>query len=247
MKKTGIVKRNKVYFFSDVHLGMGLYDAELLRERELIGFLDHVKKDACQIFIVGDLFDYWFEYKTVILKGFLRLLAKLSELTEMGVKVSLVCGNHDYWTRDYLQRELGLQVYKNPVSLELLGKRFFIHHGDGITKGDIGYKILKKILRNKINIFLFYLLHPDIATFIAKYSSRKSRYYRDGNIQQVEELINFAKEKIRQGCDFVIMGHNHIPMIKEIEHGVYVNLGDWINRKTYAVFDGKSIELKEWH
>jgi UDP-2,3-diacylglucosamine hydrolase len=244
-KRTG-TSRGKIYFFSDAHLGLGEKADELRKEQYLVRFVESIRDDAEQVFIVGDLFDYWFEYKTVVPKGYFRLFAKLSELTEQGTRVCFIVGNHDFWVKDYFRDELGMEVFPEPLEVELRGKRFLLHHGDGLLSGDRGYRILKKILRNKMSIFLFSLIHPDIAGTIARWSSRTSRKHTSNRKYESDGMVAFALQKLREGFDFVIMGHNHIPSYHRNGKGVYVNLGDWIREHTYAVFDGKRLELKRW-
>jgi UDP-2,3-diacylglucosamine hydrolase len=238
--------KGKVYFFSDAHLGLGERAEELRKEQYLVRFVESIRHDAEQVFIVGDLFDYWFEYKTVVPKGYFRLFTKLSDLTEQGVHVCFIAGNHDFWMKDYFHVEMGMDVRFKPLAAEIRGKRFLIHHGDGLLNGDTGYRILKRILRNRLSIFLFSLIHPDIAGAIAQWSSRTSRKYTSNRKYESDGMTAFASQKLREGFDFVIMGHNHVPSYHRIGKGVYVNLGDWIRQNTYAVFDGKKLELKRW-
>ncbi len=239
-------RMRKTYFFSDAHLGIGTKEEDRQKERSLIRFLDSVKRDAEQLFIVGDLFDYWFEYKTVVPKGYFRLFSKLAELSEAGIKVTYLAGNHDFWLKTYFRDELGMEVCPEPTERVIRGKRFYIHHGDGLLKKDTGYRILKRILRNRVNIFLFSLVHPDLAARIARWSSQKSRQHTSKRSFEGDDLVEFAERKISEGFDFVLMGHNHVPCLRNIGSGVYVNLGDWITEHTYAVFDGKKISLKTW-
>ncbi|MGD0035992.1 MAG: UDP-2,3-diacylglucosamine diphosphatase [Bacteroidota bacterium] len=238
--------RQKTYFFSDAHLGLGSVEEDRQKELRLIRFLNFIQQDAVQIYIVGDLFDYWFEYKSVVPKKYFRLFAKLAELTEQNIRIFFIAGNHDFWVKNYFRDELGIEVHFNPVEAEIGGNRFLIHHGDGLLKDDLGYKILKKILRSRINIFLFSLIHPDIAGWLARWSSRTSRQYTSKREYESTGMVDFAATKIKEGYDFVVMGHNHVPSCQTIDGGVYVNLGDWIFENTYAVFDGKKIKLKKW-
>jgi len=238
--------RHKTYFFSDAHLGIGSPEEDHQRELRLIRFLDFIQHDAEQIFIVGDLFDYWFEYRTVVPKKYFRLLTKFADVIERGVRVYFIAGNHDFWVKDYFRIELGMELHLNPIETEIRGKRFFIHHGDGLLKGDIGYKILKKVLRNKMNIFLFSLIHPDLTGWIARWSSHTSRRYTSNKAYESGGMTDFAAQKIEDGFDFVIMGHNHISSFQKIGNGVYINLGEWISENTYAVFDGKKIKLAKY-
>jgi UDP-2,3-diacylglucosamine hydrolase len=236
----------KTYFFSDVHLGLGSKEQERKKERLLVQFLEAVRRDAREIFIVGDLFDYWFEYETVVPKGYFRLFTKLADLTEAGIPITYLAGNHDFWLKSYFRDELGIQIMLEPIERTINGKRFYIHHGDGLLKNDTGYRILKRILRNRINIKLFSLLHPDLTSRIAHWSSRKSRQHAGKRTFEENDMLDFAATKIRQGFDYVIMGHNHSPCYWNIGTGAYVNLGDWITENTYAVFDGKQLRLKTW-
>lgn len=245
MGKKSITKK-KTYFFSDAHLGIGSVEEERRKEQRLVHFIEYVGRDARQLFIVGDLFDYWFEYKTVVPKGYFRLFAKLYELAERGIRICFIAGNHDFWVKDYFHNELGMEIYVEPLEQNIQGKRFLLHHGDGLLSDDIGYRILKKILRNKVSIFLFSLIHPDIAGTIARWSSRTSRRYTSNRKYESDGMITYATRKLKEGFDFVIMGHNHIPSYHRIGTGVYVNLGDWISGNTYGVFDGKELKLKHW-
>ena len=148
--------------------------------------------------------------------------------------------------KNYFDDELGIKIYYEPIEQEIQGKRFLINHGDGLWENDIGYRILKRILRNRINIFIFSLIHPDITGFIARWSSRTSRKYTNNRRYEGDGMVAYATQKLNDGFDFVIMGHSHIPSYREINRGVYVNLGDWIIENTYAVFDGKKLKLKKW-
>ncbi len=236
----------KIYFFSDAHLGLSSKEEERHKERTLVRFLDSIGRDGEELFIVGDLFDFWFEYRTVVPKGYFRLFTKLADLTENGVKVSYLAGNHDFWIKNYFHDELGIQIFPEPIERILHGKRFYIHHGDGLLKNDTGYRILKRILRNKTNIFLFSLLHPDLTARIAHWSSNTSRKHTSKRSFEETDMMEFAKRKIDEGVDYVVMGHNHTPTFRNFGKGIYVNLGDWIEENTYAVFDGNSLVLKKW-
>jgi UDP-2,3-diacylglucosamine hydrolase len=239
-------RKKKIYFFSDAHLGLGTKEEDHQRELRLVRFLDSIEHDAEQIFIVGDLFDYWFEYRTVVPKNYFRLFSKLAELKDHNIRLYFIVGNHDFWVKDYFHTELGMEVHLDPMETDIRGKRFLLHHGDGLLKDDLGYRILKKILRNKINIFLFSLIHPDITGWIARWSSRTSRQYTTNRTYEGDGMVEFAKQKFQEGFDFIVMGHNHVASYQKIGHGTYVNLGDWIFENTYAVFDGKKMDLKKW-
>jgi UDP-2,3-diacylglucosamine hydrolase len=236
----------KTYFFSDVHLGVGSKEDDRRKENSLIQFLEEVRRDGEHVFIVGGLFDFWFEYRSVVPKGYFRLFSKLAELADAGITLTYLAGNHDFWLRDYFSAELGMNIERDPIERTIHGKRFYLHHGDGLLKNDTGYRILKRILRNKANIALFSLVHPDLAAAIARWSSHQSRQYTSKRQFEGDDMTLFAGKKIGEGYDFVVMGHNHVPCRRNIGNGVYVNLGDWIGERTYAVFDGVSLELKKW-
>jgi UDP-2,3-diacylglucosamine hydrolase len=225
--------------------------ASLIREKKIIQFLDEIKHHALEIFVLGDLFDFWFEYKKVVPKGFVRILGKLAELTDMGIPVYFFVGNHDMWMKDYFQKELNIPVFFEPKAFDMLGKQFLIGHGDGLGPGDHGYKFIKKIFRNKISQFLFGILPPVIGIGLANYFSRKSRA-KTGNNDQIFEgedkewLVIYCKETLnKQAYDYFIFGHRHLPLdIKLSDESRYINLGDWITYFTYAEFDGNTLELK---
>jgi len=237
----------KIYFISDAHLGLGTHEEERLKEDRLISFLDFIKNDASQLFILGDLFDAWIEYRTVIPKGFHRILAKLHELKQHGTIIHFLVGNHDCWIRDYFHDEIGMITYREAFSITINEKKIFIHHGDGLANNDTGYKILKKIIRYRFAIWLFSWVHPDIGLKLAQSSSKTSRQYTaQKHFGEEDGMKRFARENIENGFDIVIMGHRHQPSFIEMGNGVYVNLGDWITHNTYAELDGGQIKLKEW-
>ena len=238
---------SKLYFISDAHLGLGSAEEEREKELRLVKFLDHIKSDASELFIVGDLFDAWFEYRTVIPKGFHRLFTKLEDLTKQGIRVHYLAGNHDYWIRDFFRDNLGMKTYFDAFDITVEGKKILIHHGDGLADKDTGYKILKKILRSKFNVWLYSWLHPDIGITIARSSSRKSRHYTSTkDYGEQDSMISYAKRKIDEGYDIVIMGHRHHPVCQRFDNGVYINLGDWISHNSYAEFQDGNISLKYW-
>jgi UDP-2,3-diacylglucosamine hydrolase len=254
----------KYYFFSDVHLGFLSKNEEKIKERKLVSFLESIRKDAEKIYIVGDLFDCWIEYRRAVPKGFYRTLAKLNEIVEQGIEVNFFSGNHDFWLNTYLRDDVGLKLYSDSLETELDGRKFFITHGDGLSKGDTGYKIIKKILRSPVNQFLYSLIHPDIGLWLAQGSSKKSRLHTDDR-QRVTEtygsdqdilshgaggMREFAAKKISEGIDFVIMGHIHKPQYIELNEnnrtGYYVTLGDWIKHNTYGSYSNGNFELKRF-
>lgn len=255
------VATKKVYFFSDAHLGIPDHASSLKRERRLVQFLDSIKKDAIEIYIMGDLFDFWFEYKTAIPKGYSRLLGKLAELTDSGIPIFFFKGNHDIWAFDYLQEELNIQIEPKPQIKEILGKKFYLAHGDGLGEGDHGYKFLKKVFELKLNQWLFRWLHPDVGLRMGLFFSRRSRYaneVRDNNMKKEKRnnsikktrLPSFAKEILSKGekIDYFVMGHNHIKENIDLgNNSRFIFLGDWISLFSYGEFDGTTFALKSFN
>ncbi len=243
----------KVYFLSDFHLGAPNDTESRKREDRLVRFLQDARKDAGIIFIVGDIFDFWFEYKTVVPKGFVRILGTLAQIADEGIQLHIFTGNHDLWMQDYLSKELNAKLYFEPQTFTIQNKQFLIGHGDGLGPGDEGYKRLKKIFTNPICQWLFRWLHPDAGIQLANYFSRKSRA-KTGNADELflgedkEWLILYTKEQAKtRAIDFFIFGHRHYAMDFKInEKSRYINLGDWIRLNTYAVFDGNELQLLTW-
>ena len=245
-----IPANKKIYFLSDFHLGSPDAASSLSREKKIVEFLDEAKTDAAQIFIVGDLFDFWYEYKHVVPKGYTRILGKLAEITDSGIPVHFFVGNHDMWMKDYFQTELNIPVYFEPKTFEFNNKKFYIGHGDGLGPGDHGYKFLKKIFRNKICQWLFGILPPSIGIGLANYFSNKSRQKGNGKLEEFygeenEWLIIYCKEVLqKEFFNYFIFGHRHLPIDFDLKNGSqYINLGDWINYNSYAVFDGEQLQL----
>jgi len=244
-------KTGKIYFASDIHLGLPSYEKSLEREKLFVQWLDEVKNDAQEIILLGDIFDFWFEYKRAIPKGFTRFLGKICEITDSGIPVHFFTGNHDMWTFDYLPKETGVILHKTPIIKEYSGKRFYIAHGDGMGPGDFGYKILKRIFASKFSQWLFARFHPNFGLFIANSWSTHNRYSRETKQFEGEEkewLILYSRELLKtEKFDFMIYGHRHIPMdMKLTDSCRYINLGDWLSHFTYAVFDGNDLVLKEF-
>lgn len=237
-----------VYFISDIHLGLGSREEEKKKENEFLAFLKHILPTTEQLFIAGDLFDFWFEYATVIPKGFHRTLAAIQEFTERKIPVHFLAGNHDFWMRDFFQTELGVQVYREPFVARAGGKTVYLHHGDGLAANDLGYRLIKPILRNRFAIAAYRWLHPDFGVRLARGSSRTSRQYTSTkNYGEEEALAAFAGRKIREGIDIVVMGHRHAPVLQEMGGGVYVNLGDWISHRTYGELSEGIMKLRTWN
>ena len=246
-----IISQKNIYFLSDFHLGAPNAVESLKREKRIVQFLDAIKNDAQQIFIVGDMFDFWFEYKLVVPRGYTRLLGKLAELTDFGIKIHFFAGNHDMWMRDYFQNELNIPVYYQPTPFEFNGKKFLIGHGDGQGPGDQGYKFLKKLFRNPLCQWMFGILPPYFGLGIANYFSKKSRELASQKVEvflgeENEWLIIYCKEVLqKEQYDYFIFGHRHLPIDFTLnENSRYINLGEWINYDSYAVFNGETTELK---
>ena len=236
----------KIYFISDIHLGYGSKEADIFREKKLLNFLDEIQADCSELYIVGDLFDFWFEYRRVVPKGYFKILNKLSEFVESKIVVHYLIGNHDCLLRDYFETEIGIKVYRDCIEREILGKKFFIHHGDGLSNNDTGYKILKAILRNKFNQWLFSLVHPDFGMWLGSYSSNRSRRYTSKkDYGKKDGLIEYAQKKIDNGYDYVVFGHVHRLVKMNIGSGTYINLGDWIKFFSYGTFDGTEFIIKQ--
>ncbi len=241
----------KIYFLSDFHLGAPNAQASLIREKKIIQFLNEIRHTAEQIFIVGDLFDFWYEYKKVVPKGYVRILGKLAELTDSGIPIHFFVGNHDMWMKDYFETELNIPVYFEPHPFTFNNKTFLIGHGDGLGPGDHGYKFIKKIFRSKISQFFFGILPPYIGMGIANYFSQKSRAQTGQTDEKFlgeekEWLIIYCREILKTThYDYFIFGHRHLPINFNLSaSSLYVNLGDWIKYNSYAVFDGEKLELK---
>jgi UDP-2,3-diacylglucosamine hydrolase len=244
----------KLYLLSDFHLGAPNAAASLEREKAVVAFLESVRHDAGRIIIAGDIFDFWFEYKKAIPRGFTRLLGKLAELTDSGIPIEVFVGNHDMWMRDYFQQELNIPVHYEPKVYEWNGKRFYIGHGDGLGPGDHGFKFIKKIFRNPVCQWLFGWLHPNLGIGLANYFSRKSRE-KTGEADaeflgaDKEWLIIYCKEVLlKEHYDYFVFGHRHYPIDFALnERSRYINLGDWIRNFTYASFDGQDVQLHHWN
>jgi UDP-2,3-diacylglucosamine hydrolase len=246
-------KQLKIYFASDQHFGAPTPELSAPREQRFVKWLDEIKHDADVLFLVGDLFDFWFEYKTVVPRGFTRVLGKLAELKDRGIEIHFFVGNHDLWMDDYFEKELGIPVYHRPQEFTFNGKSFLVGHGDGLGPGDKGYKRMKKVFTNPFSKWLFRWLHPDIGVKLAQYLSVKNKLISgDADVkflgEENEWLVLYSKRKLEtKHYDYLIFGHRHLPMVIKVgPNSEYVNLGDWIIYFTYAVFDGNTFELKKY-
>jgi UDP-2,3-diacylglucosamine hydrolase len=243
----------KIYFLSDFHLGAPERTISLEREKSIVQFLESIRGDAAQVFIVGDMFDFWYEYKKVVPKGYVRLLGKLAEMTDSGIQIYFFVGNHDMWMNTYFQQELNIPVYFEPKEFSYNGKKFLIGHGDGLGPGDKGYKFIKKVFRNRFCRWLFGLLPPYIGMGLAHYMSRRSRettglgdeeFYGEDKEWLIMFCRNILKEK---NYDYFVFAHRHLPIDFRLnDSSRYINLGDWIRYYTYAEFNGEQIQLKSF-
>ena len=243
----------KLYFASDFHLGVPTYEKSVEREKLVVQWLEEVSKDADAIYIVGDIFDFWYEYKHAVPKGFVRFQGKIAELTDKGIEVHFFIGNHDMWMFDYFPKELGVFLHREPIQVEVGGKKLLIGHGDGLGPGDKGYKFIKKIFSNRFFQWCFARLHPNFGIGVANYFSRKSRA-ATGDVDEVflgedkEWLVSYSKEQLqKEHFDYFVFGHRHLPINLSVgENSRYINLGDWIKYNTYAVFVDGELMLKTY-
>jgi UDP-2,3-diacylglucosamine hydrolase len=240
---------NDAYLFiSDIHLGLQSKELEMKKERLLVKFLNHAQDIGKELFIVGDLYDYWFEYKKVYQKGFFRTLTALQDLTEKGIKIHYLIGNHDFMHRNFFKDEIGATMYEDPIEIVLNDKKFFIGHGDGMVKNDLGYNILKKVLRNKGLQKLYSWVHPDLGISIASNTSKSSRDYTSKKDYGEEDgLYEAAKVKIDEGYDYVLFGHLHRRCYLKYKNGVYINLGSWLDAPCYGIFKDDKFEIVDWN
>ena len=239
----------KIYFASDFHLGAPSYEQSRARENRIVNWLNQIEPSCSELFLMGDIFDFWFEYRLVVPKGFIRLQGKLAQMSDRGIKIYFFKGNHDMWVNDYFTKEMGIQVISDEYVIERNGKRFYLHHGDGLGPGDGKYKLLRKVFRNPVCQWLFSIVPPQIGLGIGSAWSSKSR--RDGLEEQVfmgedkEWLAIYSREILaREHFDYFIYGHRHLPLDLQLnEKSRYVNLGEWIKYNSYAVFDGNDLSL----
>ena len=240
----------KIFFLSDFHLGTPDAGTSLQREKLIVRFLNEIRQEAAAIFIVGDMFDFWYEYRKVVPKGGVRLLGKMAELADEGIGIHFFVGNHDMWMRGYFQQELHVPVYYEPKEFIINSKKFFVGHGDGLGPGDHGYKAMKKVFRNPVSQWLFGILPPLFGVGLANYFSNKSRE-ATGTTEEVflaeerEWLLMYSREVLKkEHFDFFVFGHRHLPIDFRLSaESRYINLGEWINYCTYAVFDGIEMRL----
>ena len=239
----------KIYFASDFHLGIDVKYTSKERELQLVRWFDQIKFDAEELYLVGDLFDFWFEYQHAVPKGYVRFLGKLAELRDAGVKVYIFTGNHDMWIFDYFEKHFDIPTYREPIMKEIKGKKFYIGHGDGLGPGDHSYKFLKKIFANKLCQWAFARLHPNFGIGLANFLSQSSRKAKNDDIVftgEKEWLSIHANEvNAKAPHDFYVFGHRHLPIDYTLADGKarYINLGDWMNYNSFAVYDGQQLKI----
>ena len=244
-------KNKKIYFGSDFHLGVPTLKDSIKREKLVVDWLERIQNDADSIFLLGDIFDFWFEYKKVVPKGFVRLLGKFAELTDKDIPIHIIKGNHDMWMYDYLPKETGVIIHDRNFILQKNRKNIFLAHGDGLGPGDLKYKLLKTMFTSKLCQWIFARLHPNFGISLAQFCSKKSRSTNNKKMSEFlgeknEWLVTYCKRKQEENpMDFYIFGHRHLPLEVDIDKNCkYINLGDWMIYQSYAVFDGENIELK---
>lgn len=234
-----------VYFISDAHFGVESAQKETRKRETLASFLHTIRNDAESLYVLGDLFDFWFEYKTVIPRDFYNIISGFHDLIRDGVNVSYICGNHDFWQRGFLEEEVGMKIYRYSLEQKIYGKKIFLAHGDGLTP-DTGYILLKSILRNRFNISLYSMLHPDVGIGLARLASKLSR--RNSNKKHKRDtLLNFADSKFEEGFDYVILAHTHKPTFYRKGGKVYMNIGDWMENFSYGKLWKDGVSLKFFH
>lgn len=234
----------QIYFISDIHLGADTEEKEKIKKERLLNFLTSIYQKADFLYIVGDLFDFWFEYRHTVPKMCLKLMSKLNLLVESGTEIRYLVGNHDLWLGDFLQKEINVRIYHEPLTVTHNKLNLYIAHGDGFAKSDIGSRVLKRIFKNRVNIFLFSLLHPDLGIPLARLLSSKGKERGENSFE--DDYRNFAISKMNQGIDGVILGHIHKPLIEKINSNFYINLGDWVRNFTFLKLSGKEFQLRAW-
>ena len=236
-----------IFFLSDVHLGEHEKHRERIKEQRLFSFLDHVHREKGKLIICGDLFDFWFEYRHAIPKRHFQILHRLKLLTDSGIEVHYLAGNHDLWIAGFFEQQIGIQVHADEFSANIGNKKLYVRHGDGLMKSDVGYRLLKRVIRHPVNIFLFRLLHPDFGIPLALLSSHRSRVtssVKEGYTDSDYRI--FAEKKINEGFDFVVLGHTHVAALQNFANGWYINPGDWMFNFTYATIEMDVPALFSW-
>ena len=240
----------KIYFSSDFHLGADALESSIEREKKIVRWLDIIHHDVRELYLVGDVFDHWYEYKKTVPKGYIRLLGKLREMRDDQIPIWFFTGNHDMWMFRYFDEEFGIPILRQPIQKEIDGKQFFIGHGDGLGPGDYGYKTIKKIFNNPLCQWAFGWLHPDIGLSMMRFFSLKSRQYTGEEapfeFPDKEWLVQFAEchHQVHE-IDYYVFGHRHLPIDYLLSNGKsrYINLGEWMYASSYGVWDGTDMQL----
>lgn len=235
------------YFFcSDAHLGTISRDDDHRRQRLVLDFLDYVRRCGAGLYIVGDLFDFWFEYRHAIPRSNFPVLAKLHELSQAGLAIDYLAGNHDLWLGGFMEKEIGLRIHEDSIVRSICGMKCFIAHGDGIAARDRGYRLMKRIFKSKLNILLFGWLHPDLGVPLARVLSRTSRQVKDNPYTWEADYQAYAERRFAEGFDVVILGHTHKPLFEKIHRHYFINLGDWMDHFTYCEINADGPTLRRW-
>lgn len=241
--------QSPLYFISDVHLMLSRSDEEIRRREKLYRLLDKISSTGGTLFLVGDIFDFYYEYPDVIPKTYFKVFSKLFQLKEKGIQIHFIVGNHDYWVMDFITETLMTQTHFGDYQFESHGKTFYLTHGDGLLSWDHGYRLLKKIIRSKLFVHLYRWIHPTVGYWIARWVSRSAPEYevtKDVEDKVRTELIQFAEKKIQNNVDYVVSGHYHLGEMIQINRGKLAVLGDWFSEPKYAIFDGEHFEMKVW-
>ena len=240
----------KIFFLSDAHLWYPNNRDSIVREKKLVAFLDSISHQASEIYLLGDIFDFWYEYKSVVPRGYVRILGKLAELCDKGIVIHFFKGNHDIWAFDYLREEIGLVLHNDALHTNIGTKNFFLAHGDGTNKTDRNFLFLKKLFHNKVLQWFFTRLHPNLAFYLASKWSRHSRLINGSEPfkDEQEPMVSFCRENLmNEGLDFIVFGHRHCPVNYPLDGSTnMIILGDWITHYTYGEFDGKNFALKKF-
>jgi len=244
-----------IYFISDAHLGSWAIEHRRMQERRLVRFLDSIKEKAGAVYLLGDMFDFWFEYRYVVPCGYTRFLGKLSELTDMGVEVHYFIGNHDIWTYGYLEKECGVILHKKPLTTEMYGKVFFLAHGDGLGDPDPKFRFIKSIFHSRVCQRAFAAIHPRWGVWLGQTWAKHSRLKRPGGEEppymgeNKEHLVLYTKRYIQyhSNVDYFIYGHRHIEVDLQLTRKArMIILGDWISHFSYVVFDGEHLFMEQY-
>ena len=236
---------SRIFFISDAHLGLEDEEKERHRVDLLLKFFNHVAHYGHRLYIVGDLFDFWFEYRYVIPRRYFRVICALQNLVEQNIRVEYITGNHDFWMEDFFEHDLGIRVHHQPLNMEYEGKHFYVAHGDGLAKSDVGYRVLKKILRHRFNIHLYRILHPDVGFRLALFCSHLSRNHREIKNRD-EEYTQYARARFTEGFDGVVLAHTHRPHEVHENGRTYVNIGDWMHHYSYGRLEKGQLSLEYW-